>query len=126
MSESNSSTPTGQPGAPLSPSEDIQWGSFAHLFGFLSFAPALIIWLVFKDRGRFTNVEAKEALNFQITSVIVYFALSVLSAAPFIGFLFWMLLFPVFVVVAIFSVLGFMKAKEGVNYRYPVALRLIK
>ena len=32
--------------------------------------PSLIIWLVFKDRGSFTNIEAKEALNFQITIAI--------------------------------------------------------
>ncbi|MBC7518827.1 MAG: DUF4870 domain-containing protein [Microbacteriaceae bacterium] len=122
MSESKSSAA----GTPLSPSEDIQWGSFAHLFGFLSFPPALIIWLVFKDRGRFTNVEAKEALNFQIFSIIVYVAINILASIPILGFLFGLLLFPVFVVVIVFSILGYVKAKDGQNYRYPVTLRLIR
>src|SRR5688500_1224341 len=58
-----------QPAAPLTEAEDRQWASFAHLGGILGFLPSLIIWLVFKDRGTFTNVEAKEALNFQITLI---------------------------------------------------------
>ena len=121
MSESNNSASA----APLSPKDDIQWGAFAHLFGFLGILPSLIIWLVFKDRGRFTNVEAKEALNFQITAVFVYVAINILSSIPIMGFLFALLLFPVFVVVVVFSILGYLKARDGFNYRYPVTLRLI-
>ena len=64
--------------APLTPEQDIQWGSFAHLGGVLGFLPSLIIWLVFKDRGSFTNTEAKEALNFQITLVFAYIISSIL------------------------------------------------
>ena len=59
--------PTPSSAAPLPHEQDVQWGSFAHLGGVLGFLPSLIIWLVFKDRGSFTNTEAKEALNFQIT-----------------------------------------------------------
>ena len=125
MSETNNSTPAGQPSAPLSQSEDIQWGSFAHLFGFLGFAPSLIIWLVFKDRGRFTNVEAKEALNFQITATMAFIVVNILAAIPFIGFLFGLILFPLYVIVVVFSILGYVKAKDGINYRYPVTIRLI-
>ena len=67
MSDTPPPRPAPQPAAPLTEAEDRQWASFAHLGGILSFLPSLIIWLVFKDRGAFTNVEAKEALNFQIT-----------------------------------------------------------
>jgi hypothetical protein len=56
--------------APLTETEDRQWASFAHLGGILGILPSLIIRLVFKDRGRFTAVEAKEALDFQITLLI--------------------------------------------------------
>ena len=42
--------------------------------------PSLIIWLVFKDRGSFTNTEAKEALNFQITVVMAWVALVIVSS----------------------------------------------
>lgn len=117
--------------APLSESEDKQWASFAHLGGILGVLPSLIIWLVFKDRGRFTNEEGKEALNFQITLAIAQIAIVILStflaAITFgIGGIFGGLGWVVAIVSIIFSILGFLKAKDGIPYRYPFALRLIK
>jgi uncharacterized Tic20 family protein len=128
-------TGPGQPagsgaGAPLTPDQDKLWASLAHLGGILSFLPSLIIWLVFKERGRFTAGEAKEALNFQITLLIGYLAISVISTIlglvtfgllAGLGSLTWVL----WLVGAIFSVLGFVSAREGRPYRYPFALRLI-
>ncbi len=115
----------------LTEAEDRQWGSFAHLGGILGFVPALIIWLVFKDRGSFTNTEAKEALNFQIAVTIAYIALNVLgfilAAVTFgLGGLITFLVPLVWIGAVIFSILGFVKAKDGINYRYPVSIRLIK
>jgi len=115
-------TPAPVPAAPLSETEDRQWASFAHLGGILGFLPSLIIWLVFKDRGSFTNTEAKEALNFQITIVIAYIIGSILSVI-LIGLL---ITLAAWVVAIIFSIQGFLKAKDGIAYRYPFALRLIK
>ncbi|MDO7882196.1 DUF4870 domain-containing protein [Salinibacterium soli] len=121
-----------QPAAPLTTAEDNQWASFAHLGGILGFLPALIIWLVFKDRGSFTNVEAKEALNFQITvaiaQVAVFIVNSILIAVTlgFWGFISWLFPLAVWVISLIWSIQGFLKAKDGNHYRYPFALRLIK
>jgi len=117
--------------APLSEADDRLWASLAHLGGILSFLPSLIIWLVLKDRARFTNVEAKEALNFQITLLIGYVAIDVVSVflaiVTFgIGGLFFGLAGLVWVAGVIFSIMGFLQAKDGQNYRYPFALRLIK
>ena len=118
-------------GPPLTEMEDRQWASFAHLGGILSFLPPLIIWLVYKDRGRFTDEEGKEALNFQITLVIAYVIIWVLTAiitvvtfglGAIIGLLAWL----VWMAGVVFSILGFLKAKDGQHYRYPFALRLIK
>ena len=108
--------------APLTPAEDKQWASFAHLGGILGILPSLIIWLVFKDRGAKTNVEAKEALNFQITILFAYIVGSILSLifiGVFISLAAW-------VVSIIFSIIGFMRVNEGGSYRYPFAIRLIK
>ncbi|TFD84791.1 DUF4870 domain-containing protein [Cryobacterium serini] len=117
--------------APLSEADDRQWASLAHLGGILGLLPSLIIWLVFKERGRFTNTEAKEALNFQITLLIVSVAVIVVSTFLAIvtfgiggmlaglGWLVWL-------AGVIFSILGFMQAKDGRNYRYPLSIRLIK
>ena len=124
--------PTAQAGAPLSQEQDVQWGSFAHLGGILGILPSLIIWLVFKDRGRFTETEAKEALNFQITALIGWVALfivsSVLTAVTFglFGLVASLLYFALWAAVVVFSILRFLKAKEGPHYRYPFAIRLIK
>ncbi len=120
-----------QPAAPLSETEDRQWASFAHLGGIISFLPSLIIWLVFKDRGSFTNKEAKEALNFQIALAISLVALSIVStiltAVTFgiFGLIAPLLYLALWVVDIIFSVQGFLKAKDGITYRYPVSLRFI-
>ncbi|WP_082599897.1 DUF4870 domain-containing protein [Agromyces sp. Root81] len=108
--------------APLSQEQDVQWGSFAHLGGVLGFLSALIIWLVFKDRGSFTNTEAKEALNFQITILFAYVIGWVLSII-FIGIL---IVWAAWIVSVVFSIIAFMKAKDGQHYRYPFAVRLIK
>ncbi|QYF75373.1 DUF4870 domain-containing protein [Cryobacterium sp. PAMC25264] len=102
----------------------------AHLGGILSFPPSLIIWLVFKDRGPFTNEQGKEALNFQITLLIGYVALNVLSTVLSLvtfgllsglfslGWVLWL-------VGSIFSVLGYLSARDGRPYRYPFSIRLI-
>ncbi len=110
--------------APLTEAEDKQWASFAHLGGIFWILPSLIIWLVFKDRGPKTDVEAKEALNFQITVTIAYVAASILAVISF-GLLFF-LPWLVWIAAVIFSILGFVKVNQGGSYRYPFALRLIK
>jgi hypothetical protein len=125
-------SPAAPAAAPLSESEDRQWASFAHLGGILGFLPSLIIWLVFKDRGSFTNSEAKEALNFQITAVIACIALLILTTIlSVVTFGIFTIISPLlylalWAAVIVFSILGFMKAKDGIPYRYPVTLRLIK
>lgn len=122
-----SATPA--PAAPLSEAEDKQWASFAHLGGILGFLPSLIIWLIFKDRGAKTNVEGKEALNFQITvaiAQIILYVLGTILAIILIGFLFYFLAFLVWLASLIFSIVGFTKVNGGGSYRYPVTIRLIK
>jgi len=130
MSDATPATPA--PAAPLTPAEDKQWASFAHLGGIIGFLPSLIIWLVFKDRGAVTNVEAKEALNFQIAVAIAQVAVFIINAIltavtlGFWGFVSWLLPLAVWVLSLIWSIMGFQKVNAGGSYRYPVSLRLIK
>ncbi|AYF96867.1 DUF4870 domain-containing protein [Protaetiibacter intestinalis] len=136
MTDPAQPAPQPQPAAPLTEAEDKQWASFAHLGGILGPLPALIIWLVFKERGPKTSVEGKEALNWQITFVIGWVVLIILStiisaALAFSGAwaiagLFSWLPFLLWVVNIVFSILGFVKVNGGGSYRYPFALRLIK
>src|SRR5665647_1341227 len=110
------------PVAPLSDSDQRMWAMLAHLGGILWFLPSLIIWLVFKGRGRFVEEQAKEALNFQILMTIVYV----------IGIITSWLIFGIFILIAggiaalIFIIMAAIAVNKGEAYRYPVNVRLIK
>ena len=111
------------PPAPLDDTQTRQWAGFAHLGGILGFAPALVIWLVYRERSAFVDQEAKKALNFQLTALIGYLAASIISSQiPFANFL----TFAVWVTVIIFSVQGYQAVQRGQAYRYPFTLELIK
>lgn len=129
------------PAAPLTEAEDTQWASFAHFGGILGILPSLIIFLVFKDRGARTRVEAKEALNWQITvlgAIVVLFILNLVLAAidfaiaiaggPYglLGGFGGLLYFAVWIANIVFSVLGGVRVNGGGSYRYPVAIRLVR
>jgi uncharacterized Tic20 family protein len=125
----------GTPPAPLDAAQDKQWASFAHLGGILWLLPSLVIWLVFKDRGRLTAQEAKEALNWQITWIIGWVLSQmiglVLGALPLvggIGYLLFSLLIPwaLYVVNLVLSILGFIRVNGGGTCRYPMNFRFIK
>ena len=96
-----------------------------HLSGILAgFIGPLVIWLINKDKTDkdWLNGQAKEALNFQITIAIAWIAAIALSVL-LIGFL----LYPVILIVnIILCIMAGMKANEGVDYRYPFAIRLVK
>ena len=95
----------------------------AHLLGiFTGFLGALIIWLVKKDQSKFVDDQGKEALNFQITLLIAWVACGLLSCLV-IGFF---LMPVVFILDIVFCIMGAMKANQGIAYRYPFAIRLIK
>ena len=116
--------PSGAPSA-----DDRQWGMFAHLSAlsgvvipFGNIIGPLVVWQVKKDTLPYAADQGKEALNFNITMLI----------AAFIGFLLTFILIGLVLLPLIgiawlvFTILAGIKANEGVAYRYPYALRLIK
>ena len=130
-----------QPAAPLTPAEDKQWASFAHFGGILGLLPSLIIFLVFKDRGALTRQESKEALNWQITWIAGFIVLNIISTIvtvavvatdPFgagallVSTVFGFLVFAVYALNLVLSIIGGVKVNGGGAYRYPFAIRLIK
>jgi uncharacterized Tic20 family protein len=125
--------PAAAPGAPLSASDDKLWASLAHFGGILFILPSLIIFLVLKDRGPRTRVEAKEALNWQITFLIIWIVWNIVAAiltVPLLftplGFLPGLITFLLWVGNVVLSILGGVKVQQGGSYRYPFALRLVK
>jgi len=103
---------------------------FAHFSAFAFFvfpvggniiAP-LIIWLTRRETSAFVELEAKEALNFNISVAIgwlvcwsLFFVLIGLPLAAVLS-LYWVIM----------AVVAGVKASEGVGYRYPFTLRLVK
>lgn len=104
------------------------FGMLAHLLGiFTWFVGALVIWLIKKDSSRFVDDQGKEALNFQITLAIGWVGAGIISVIPLIGWCVgWMLMVAIAVINLIFCIMGTVKANEGIAYRYPFAIRLIK
>jgi uncharacterized Tic20 family protein len=95
----------------------------AHLLAiFTFFIGPLIIWLVKKDEHPYVDEQGKEALNFQITVVIAWFAAGVLSFLC-IGFF---LLPLIWIGNLIFCILACVAANKGQHYRYPLSIRIIK
>ena len=125
-----------QPAGPLSAAEDKQWAMWAHFGGILWILPSLIIFLVFKDRGALTKQESKEALNWQITFLIIYIAWWIIGAiltsiffATGLWSLWWLptaVGWLLYLANVAFSVMGGIKVNGGGSYRYPVNFRFIK
>jgi uncharacterized Tic20 family protein len=105
--------------------EDRTMALIGHLSGIVAgFIGPLIIWLINKDKADkgWLNEQAKEALNFQIT-IAIGWVVAVALSMILIGFL----LYPVLLIGNIvLCIMAGMKANEGVAYRYPWAIRLIK
>lgn len=122
-------------------SEERQWAMFAHLSALVggiltsgwagsigTFIGPLIIWLAKKDTMPFVDDQGKEALNFNITVALIFLALAVLSLVTLgVGLI---IAIPAWIIVGIawliFTIIAAIKANEGVAYRYPLTLRLIK
>lgn len=118
---------TAPPPAPAgaAPEDQRTLALITHLSGIiLGFIVPLIIWLVNKDQAdkAFITDQSKEALNFQITLLMVYVVgvvLSIILIGALINLVAW-------VACLVLSILAGVKAQQGEAYRYPFALRLIK
>ncbi len=109
--------------------EERTFGMLAHLLAlsgyiipFGNIIGPLVIWLIKKDQSWFVDDQGKESLNFQI-SIIIYAIIAGLSIFVLIGIL---LLPAVWLAGLVLTIIGGIKASEGVIYRYPLTIRLIK
>lgn len=126
-------------GAPSA--DEKQWAMFAHLSALLGgvltsgwaanigfFIGPLVIWLMKKDTMPFVADQAKEALNFAITVSLAFLALLILTVMTLgLGLVLSVpLMFVIGAAALVLIIIAAIKAHEGVAYRYPVALRLVK
>jgi uncharacterized Tic20 family protein len=116
-------------GSPVPTAEEKIWGMIAHVSTVVLsvFGPLLVI-LIKGKQSVWVERQAKEALNFQLTVLVLAAVLLVAGLLLFCfgGFLLWKLLAPLGLVVAVLSVYAGIKANEGMLFRYPFNVRLVK
>ena len=103
---------------------------FTHLAAFSGFVGVplgqilgpLVVWLIKREEFPFVAEQGKESLNFQITMIIaalICIPLMFVCVGVF-------LLIAVGIVDVVFTIIAAIKANEGVSYRYPMTIRMIK
>ena len=114
---------------PIGEKEERQWAMFAHLGTFSSilvplgnFIAPIVVWQMKKHESDFVVEQAKESLNFQIT-LILYFIISIPLCFIIIGFF---LIFALVIFGLIMVIVGGIKANDGIDFQYPMTLRLFK
>ena len=109
--------------------EQRQWGLFTHLSAlvgliipFGNILGPLVFWQIKKNEWSFADDQGKEALNFNITVAIAGIVCFLLTFV-----LIGLLLLPILGIAwIVFTIIAAIKANEGVYYRYPWILRLVK
>ena len=99
--------------------DDKTWALLAHLsILVVSVIGPLVIWLIKKDNAPFVEDQAKEALNFQLSVLLVV----LVSGATCV-------LSPLAVVAAVggtvYAIIAAVEAYKGTLYRYPYTFRMI-
>jgi uncharacterized Tic20 family protein len=112
------------------PREARKWAMICHIsalagllgngIGFL-IAP-LVVWMVKKEDHPFIDDQGKEAVNFQITMILALFLC--------IPLIFVIIGIPLAIIIGllmvILPIIAAVKANDGVVFRYPLTLRIIK
>jgi uncharacterized Tic20 family protein len=111
-----------QPAPQMSPADEKLWATLVHIGGiFFGFIPALIGYLVLKDRGPFVRAHTATALNFQITMTIA----AIVSAILWIVIVGIFLTIAIGVLVVVFSIIAAVKANQGQPYTYPLSIKFV-
>ncbi len=110
-------------------SRENNWAMACHLSAFLGYIlplgnvlGPLAVWLFKGKEFPRVQVQGKESLNFQI-SITLYFLVAGLLSVAVIGY-FLMVAISLFSFVVI--IIASVKARKQEQYRYPLAIRLIK
>lgn len=117
--------------APLRP-EEKNWGMLAHLLTLCGYLvlfghclPPLIVYLTQKEQSPFVAGEAREALNFQLTLLLVY-VLSIPAMLPCITIPFVLVvLLLASLAQLVLPIVAAVRAADGQPFRYPLTLRLV-
>lgn len=107
---------------PMSPSDEKLWATLIHIGGILfGFLPALIGYILLRDRGPFIRAHSATALNFQLTMLLAY-VVGVVTSVIIIGLF---VLLAVWVAVIVFGIVAALAANRGQDYTYPLSIRFV-
>jgi uncharacterized Tic20 family protein len=108
---------------PMRPEDEKLWATLLHIGGIpFGFVPALVGYLVLRDRGPFIKEHTRVALNFQLTMLIGYVVGAALTVILIGGFI----VAAVGVVIVVFSIIAAVASNRGQYYRYPLSIEFIK
>jgi uncharacterized Tic20 family protein len=115
--------PYGGAPTPMNPSDEKLWAVLIHLGGiFFSFFPALIGYLILKDRGPFIRAHTATALNFQLTLLIFYIVGGILTIV-LIGI---PILIALAVIAVVLPIVAAVKAGSGQWFTYPLTIPFVR
>lgn len=107
---------------------DRSWLVLLHLSEFLGylvplagFIAPVVIWLVMKDDSPEMDRHGRNVVNWIISSTI-YVIVSAILCLVLIGI---PLLILMMVLVTVFPIIGAVKASQGVEWKYPLAIRFL-
>jgi uncharacterized Tic20 family protein len=117
------------PSSPAPNRDQNMWAMICHLSALAGFViplgnifGPLVVWLIKKDEFPLVADQGKEALNFQI-SMTIYYIVAIILIIVLIGIV---LLIGLAIFSLIMTIVAMVKANEGVAYRYPLCIRIIK
>jgi uncharacterized Tic20 family protein len=107
------------------PFDEKTWAMLLHLsqlvFGLIG--PA-VLWAIKKEESAYVDENGRNALNWQLTMLIVSMVILVLGF-PTCGVA-WLLFFPLMIPLILFPILAGIKASKGETWKYPCAIEFIK
>ena len=90
--------------------------------GTLGFVAALVVYLIYKDKGPFIRQHAADAVNIQLNS-LMWAIVGVILALVLIGFA---ILAVIPIVATVLHVIGAIKAYQGEVHWSPLTIRFVK
>jgi len=131
MTESQEPTNYARSGSvPLTPEQERTWATVTHAVaggamilsaGTLGFVAALVIYLVYKDKGPFVRQHAADAVNIQLNALL-WFIVGGILVLVLVGFV---VLAVVPIVATLLHVIGAIKAYNGEQHWSPLTIRFV-
>jgi hypothetical protein len=98
-----------------------QLAMITHILNVIFLVP-LLVYLLKKDSHPFLEDQSKEALNFSLSCLIIHI---ICSATAFLCIP-ALISLALFICQIVFGIIGGLKARDGIPYRYPLNIRFLK